>query len=122
MDEVSCEGARALHISARKESLASWRTTVLLPRGQYRFEDRVRVAGVEALPTAEPSGARVRVSGSTAGILALAGDSAWQNLAADFEVGQPVAKVELICELRARAGQAWFDLAALRVLKMDTKL
>jgi hypothetical protein len=33
-----------------------------------------------------------------------------------------MAKVELICELRARAGEVWFDESALRVLRIDKKL
>ena len=119
MDQPKFDGLEALHISTRAESLASWRTTVLLPRGRYRFEDRVRVAGVEPLPLGTHSGARLRVSGSARETAALTGDSAWQNLTADFEVGQPLAKVELICELRARAGEVWFDLPALRVLRID---
>jgi hypothetical protein len=119
MDQTEFDGLEALHISARAESLASWRTTVLLPRGRYRFEDRVRVAGVEPLTFGTHSGARLRVGGSARETASLTGDSAWQNLTADFEVGQPMVKVELICELRARAGEVWFDLPALRVLRID---
>ncbi len=119
VDQTKFDGREALHISTRVESLASWRTTVLLPRGRYRFEDRVRVAGVEPLASGTRSGARLRVGGSARETASLTGDSAWQTLAADFEVGQPLAKVELICELRARAGEVWFDLPALRVLRID---
>ena len=119
MDQTKLDGREALHISAHAESLASWRTTVLLPRGRYRFEDRVRVAGVEPLPFGTRSGARLRVGGGAREAASLTGDSAWQNLAVDFEAGQPLAKVELICELRARAGEVWFELPALRVLRID---
>lgn len=119
IEQNQINGLTTLHISAQSESLASWHTIVLLPRGRYRFEDRVRVAGVEPLTLGTHSGARLRVGGSAQETTALTGDSAWQKLAADFEVGQPLAKVELICELRARAGEVWFDLPTLRVLRID---
>jgi hypothetical protein len=45
----------------------------------------------------------------------LTGDSAWQMMAADFQVEQPTEEVEFICELRARAGEVWFDLNSLQV-------
>ena len=119
IDQAKIDGITTLHISARSDSLASWRATVLLPRGRYRFADRVRVAGVEPLPNGTHSGARLRVDGGVRETAALTGDSSWQDLSSDFEVGQTMGKVELICELRARAGEAWFDLPALRVLQID---
>ncbi len=119
IDQADLDGRPTLHISTRSESLAAWKTTVLLPRGRYRFADRVRVAGVEPLPFAAHPGARLRVGGNPRETASLTGDSSWRELAADFEVEQPMAKVELICELRARAGDAWFDLPALRVLRID---
>jgi hypothetical protein len=121
MDQTAEDGLTALHIAARAESLASWRTTVLLPPGRYRFEDRVRVAGVKTLPSGQISGARLRVGGKSGATGALVGDSGWQKLSADFEISESTAKIELICELRARAGEAWFDLAAMRVLRVNEK-
>jgi hypothetical protein len=121
IDQLERDGLMTLHISVDTESLASWRTTVLLPRGQYRFEDRVRVEGVEPLLLGAHSGARLRVDGIAEKTASLTGDSSWQELSFDFRVGQPLAKVELICELRARAGEAWFDLPALRVLRIEKK-
>jgi hypothetical protein len=122
IDQVKIDGLTTLHILARSKSLASWRTMVLLPRGRYRFEDRVRIAGVEPLPFGTQSGARLRVGGSVRETVSLTGDSSWQDLSCDFEVGQPMSKVELICELRARAGEVWFSLPVLRVLRTDQKL
>jgi hypothetical protein len=122
IDQANCDGLTALHISALAGSLASWRTTVLLPPGRYRFTDRVRLAGVEPLPLGEHSGVELRVGGRAGAHAMLTGDSGWRDLSADFEVRPPMEKVELICELRARAGEVWFDLAALRVLQTDKKL
>ena len=119
MDEATVDGVAALHVTAHGESLASWRTTVLLAPGRYRFEDRVRVADIQPLPSGQPSGARLRIGGQAGPTAALTGEAGWQNLSVDFEVGQPLTKVELICELRARAGEVWFDRAALRVSRRD---
>jgi hypothetical protein len=120
IEQTKFDGLTTLHILAQSESLASWHTIVLLPRGRYRFEDRVRVAGVKPLPFGAHSGARLRVGGGVQETVSLAGDSSWQDLAADFEVGQPLAKVELFCELRARAGEVWFDLTTMRVLRIKS--
>lgn len=118
-DRPNFEGLPTLHLSVRADSLTSWQATVLLPHGRYRFVDRVRVAGVQPLPGGANPGACLRIGGSRRETVSLAGDSAWQDLAADFEVGPPLARVELICELRARAGEVWYDLTAMRVLRID---
>ena len=119
MDEVDLAGRKTLHIAVRTESLSSWRTIVWLPQGKYCFTDRVRVAGVAPLASGGQSGARLRVGGTLGTNPALSDDGSWQNLAANFEVGPPMSKVELICEFRARGGEAWFDLDAMRVLQKD---
>jgi len=119
VDQTQKDGRPALHISVQSESLASWRTTVLLPRGHYTFQDRVRVAGVAPLPFGMHQGASLRVGGTVGGAHALTGSSDWRELSSDFEVVQPMEKVELICELRAEAGEAWFDVSALQILRID---
>jgi len=122
MDQTNLGGLATLHISASAECMASWRTTIMIPRGRYRFEDRVRVVGVEPLPFGAHQGARLRVGGKAGETVSLTGNSDWRDLGADFEVGQPMEKVELICELRARAGEVWFNQPAMRVLRIDKKL
>jgi spore coat protein H len=107
-----------LHIAATGEAAASWRTVALLKRGRYRFEGRVRIASVEPLPYGVHHGAGLRVRGSHRQMDSLTGDSPWRLLAADFQVEQPTEAVEFICELRARAGEAWFELTSLRVRQM----
>jgi hypothetical protein len=79
----------------------------------------VRVANVKPLPFGIHQGASLRIGGSVQQTLALVGDSAWRELSTDFEVAPPMAKVELICELRAEVGEAWFDLSALQILRTD---
>ena len=121
MDEVKTpDGPAALHIAATGETAASWRTTALVPRGRYRFEGRVKIASVQPLSYGVHHGAGLRIRGAKRQAEPFIGDSNWRLLAMDFEVEQAVEEVEFICELRARGGEAWFDLSSLRVLKKES--
>jgi hypothetical protein len=75
---------------------------------------------VEALPFGKNHGATLRVSGAM-GIRpqALLGDKPWTTLSLPFEVKEREQEVELICELRARRGTAWFAADSLRVFQGD---
>ena len=106
----------ALHIKTGSESSASWRTKVLLSRGRYRFEGQVKVAGVRALPYGKHQGAGLRVTGGVRDS-GLVGDSDWRLLSAEFEVTEEKQDVELVCELRASGGEAWFGLGSLRLIR-----
>jgi hypothetical protein len=119
MDQAKVDGLAALHILTRSASSGSWHAKVLIPRGHYRFEGRVRIAGVDPLPFGEHQGAGLRIGGRVRENASFTGNSSWQTLAAGFEIAEPAQEVELICELRARAGEAWFDLNSLRVLRID---
>lgn len=112
------EGRAALHILVSGEASASWRATALVPRGRYRFEGRVRIASVRPLPYGVHHGAGLRVRGYTRQSDSFVGDSSWRMLASEFQVEQAVEEVEFICELRARAGEAWFELSSLRLVQM----
>jgi hypothetical protein len=111
----SPDGRLALHIVAGPATTASWRAKVLLPRGRYRFEGRGMVAGVKPLPFGRHQGAGLRVSGRIRSADGLTGDSGWRPLSVEFQVQAPTEAVELICELRASAGQFWVDLDSVRV-------
>jgi hypothetical protein len=111
----SPDGVLALHIPADSKSLGSWRTKALLKRGRYRFEGRGKVAGVEPLPYGKHQGAGLRVSGRARQTEDLTGNSSWRQLSAEFQVDAPTEEVELICELRASAGEVWFDADSLRL-------
>jgi len=92
---------------------------VLLEPGRYRFEGRAKVAGVKPLPSGRHQGAGLRIGGGLRQSPNLVGDSSWQPLAAQFQVEKATREIELICELRAAAGEAWFDLRSLRIVQLD---
>ena len=121
LDKLDDPGrSKTLHIraGADKHCTASWRTRVLLEAGRYRFEGQARTKGVVPLTDQKGEGAGLRISGSrTARPNKLAGDSAWQKLEYDFTVSLEAREVELLCELRAIEGEAWFDLGSLRVVR-----
>ena len=115
----SPDGITALHIRTQTEAAASWRTQLLLNRGLYRFEGKARVLGVKALPFGTHQGAGLRVVGATRQSENLIGDSSWRILAAEFRVDKDNTPRELICELRASAGEAWFDASSLKLVKLQ---
>jgi hypothetical protein len=119
MDRLSHNGtASALHIVTGSDASASWVARALMSRGRYRFEGQTRVAGVEPLPYGIHHGAGLRIGGRPRQGDSLTGDSAWQLLSTEFEVEDATKEVEFICELRAAAGEAWFELNSLRVVQL----
>jgi hypothetical protein len=109
----------ALHIVARSESGSSWRTAALLNPGRYRFEGLVKVSGVKPLPYGTYQGAGLRVAGSLRESENLVGDSDWRTVSAGFDVTETAQEVELVCELRASAGEAWFGTESLRLVQVQ---
>jgi hypothetical protein len=113
------DGRIALHIKAGPVTLAGWRCKVLLPPGRYRWEGSVCTVGVEPLPYGRNQGAGLRVQGLTQPPpYNLTGDNPWRKAQAEFAVPAPQQEMELICELRASRGDAWFDLDSLRLVQV----
>lgn len=109
-----------LHLQAGRRSGASWRSPVRLMPGRYRFAGRVQTRGVEPLGFGRHQGAALRVSELPIDNLpSLQGDSAWTELQVDFTVTETSRTVDLICELRAQRGEAWFDVESL-TLRRET--
>jgi hypothetical protein len=48
----------------------------------------------------------------------LTGTSEWKEYAYPFEVGAGGADVELVCELKATGGEAFFDASSLKLVRM----
>ena len=112
-------GRLCLHIQAGPATAASWRATYWLAAGHYRFEGQIRTAGVQALPNSRNKGAGLRVMGVTSRPHELTGDSSWNGLEVDFRVPEPGGVREFLCELRASAGEAWFDLESLKLIRLE---
>ena len=116
MDEAAADGKKCLHIRANSASAGSWRRTMNLPPGRYRFEARVKTAGVVATDDAKNKGAALRISGGAKGTDFAEGDCAWKTLAYTFD--SPGGDVVLVAELRGQKGDAWFDRDSLRIVWM----
>lgn len=114
----SADGRASYYINAGPVTSASWRTKVLLRAGRYRFEGAVRTAGVKPMAFGKSKGAGLRVSAAKlAAPHQIVGDAPWKTIGVDFELAAPETEVELICELRASSGEAWFDRDALRLIR-----
>ena len=110
-------GQRVLSIAAGPgASVGSWRTRVLLGEGRYRFEGKVQVQDVSGPADPAESGAALRISRGTPR-MRLSGTTEWQELAYEFQQNE-VTEVELVCELKASAGEARFDAASLRLVRL----
>ncbi len=117
-EKISSDGKAVLRIRMNAPGVVSWRTRVPLGAGTYRFEGRVKTATVRALRDEKGEGAGLRISGSQEPRAnGLAGDTDWRKLSYQFRIEAPLREVELVAELRARSGEAWFDEDSLRLVR-----
>src|SRR5205085_9855431 len=112
------DGKAILRIRAGPITSASWRAGVLLARGRYRFEGLVRTKAVEPMKFGKNQGASLRVLSLPEASAHLTGDQEWNLLRLEFEIVPLEQQIDLLCELRARRGEAWFDLDSLRLLRI----
>ena len=96
----------------------SWRLPVWLPAGRYRIEGEAKTRGVIGLPSQTGSGAGVRVLGGRRGSGIQGNCNHWAEIRHDFVVQEGCEWVELIAELRASGGTAWFDPETLRLIRV----
>jgi hypothetical protein len=116
LDQTELEGIRALHIRNGPSSTAgTWRKRVWLGPGDYRLVARARVAGIQT-NWANPVGAAVRLSGRGV-VRRLSTNGVWTDLDTSFSVRESEDEVELVCELRAPSGEAWFDRGSLKLIR-----
>lgn len=116
LDKASLSGIRALHIRATQPGSASWRSRVILEAGQYRFEGKMKTAGVGGFRNERGEGAGLRISGSLRPNR-VSGDSDWKPVSFNFPVSGPEKEIELVCELTSARGDAWFDLDSLKLVR-----
>ncbi|HXI53051.1 MAG TPA: CotH kinase family protein, partial [Candidatus Saccharimonadales bacterium] len=115
---VSLGDGTLLQIATDDPGAGSWRTRVQLEPGKYRLEGKLKLDGVEFNQDDPRAGAGLRVSRRHfSRPLPAAGK--WVTVPFDFDVTQEHAEVELVCELRADRGKAWFDLGSLRLLRRE---
>ena len=98
----------------------SWRLPVWLPAGNYRIEGLARTRDVLGLPSRTGSGAGVRIVGNRRGS-GIRDTSDWLPVHHNFVVQDGCEWVELIAELRAYHGSAWFDAESLKLKKLGVK-
>jgi spore coat protein H len=119
---TGADGVVVLHIHAGPATGASWRATIRLEAGAYRFEALARTKGVRPRSFGNNHGAFLGMTGrKISGGRWLAGDTDWTLLQAEFEIAEAEAEVELFCALRASAGEAWFKAGSLRVTPVVRK-
>ena len=99
-------------------SSSSWRTRIVLGPGKYQFQGRVRVNGVTIAEGDARAGAGLRIS-KGAMPKKITGTSDWKLCQYIFEVADRSSDVELICELKATGGEAWFDLKSLHLARLE---
>lgn len=123
LDQMTdANGVKTLHVAAGPDGrcTASWRTRVLLREGTYVFEGRLRTKGIVPLENEKNSkglGAGLRQSQKQARKHGFVGDTEWHPAAYEFTITGDREDVSLICELRGEAGEAWFDLESLRLVR-----
>jgi hypothetical protein len=119
MNQETFEGRRSLHLLAAPRTSAAWRTKVWLLPGRYRFEGLTRLKGLRSVTGVRNTGVYLSVPGLDARKEnGLAGDLDWSLLAVEFEVKSEDRDVELICQVRASAGEAWFEEESLMLRRL----
>ena len=115
LDEVQVDGQRCFHIKADGSAAASWRRSVALEPGKYRFEVMAKTLNVEDAGDDSGRAVGLRISGAqrSAGVK---GTTPWQKLAYDFE--STGADVLLVAELRGSKGEVWFQAETFQIVRM----
>ncbi|MCX6920171.1 MAG: hypothetical protein NTX20_02440, partial [Verrucomicrobia bacterium] len=114
-DEGDLDGRNCFHIKAGPKKGGDFRLQLATGPGRYRLTGMVKTAGVIAGKDEPDKGLRLRISGLN-GVPALTGSNNWRTMSVEFSVAEtdPV----LVLELRAQAGQAWFDRNSLTLTRI----
>jgi hypothetical protein len=126
LDEVTADGQKAFHIAADGKGPGAWKLGLILPKGTYKLQAKVKVTNVSGTPAGgrevpkfgpTGEGAGLRISGaSRVGKCELKGTAAWQPLTFDFDT--PGGEVIFMAELCAGAGETWFSRNTLTLTKV----
>lgn len=116
-DEVAVDGQKCYHIRADGTANASWRRTLSLPAGRFKFTAMAKVTGADGPQGRTGEGAGLRIGGGTrVGLNGIKGTTPWQNLA--FEFDSPGGDVVLVMELTTPVGEAWFQAESIQLIKL----
>jgi spore coat protein H len=116
--EATIDGKAAFHIRAEGDTVASWRKSLPLDPGKYRFEVQVRSAGIEPVESSSGNGAGIRISGGNRnGKNAVGGDTPWRTIQYEFDASG--GEVTLVAELRARKGDVWFAKETFQLVRVQ---
>jgi hypothetical protein len=124
VDRVPEDRKPKLHVKAGEHpGAASWRATLALQPGQYTLECQMRTANVIPPDGTTSKGPNDNAASAGAGLVVVGapatpkqiGFSRYALLRQDFQVTDPEADTVVACELNAKSGEAFFDLATLRI-------
>jgi len=143
----STNDSTVIHIQTKApDAIGAWVTKVWLEDGSYRVTARIKARVTTVDPDDRFAGAGLRVQShrkltegsswdwfpyresrnpQTRGILPplktsrrLTGTNDWTEVTYDFDLRQPMADLEIRCELRANDGEAWFDRESLKIRRI----
>jgi len=114
-EEQAFEGHWSFHLKAGPKKGGDFRLQLATGPGRYRLTGMIKTAGVVAGKDEKDKGLRLRISGLS-GVPALAGDNGWKQVSVEFSVAE--ADPILVLELRAAAGEAWFDRDSLTLTRI----
>jgi len=114
-EEQAFEGHWSFHLKAGPKKGGDFRLQLATGPGRYRLTGMIKTAGVVAGKDEKDKGLRLRISGLS-GVPALAGDNGWKQVSVEFSVAE--ADPVLVLELRAAAGEAWFDRNSLTLTRI----
>jgi spore coat protein CotH len=115
--EKTPDGREALYLAAKGNTICSWRTMTPLDEGAYRFEGKIKTKDVVPTPGEPTGGAGLRVANEGVTV-ELTGTQDWHSFAYPFRILDGGSQKQVICELRASQGEAWFDISSLRVVRV----
>ncbi len=109
---------RALHLVARSGgTIAGYRAPIRLPSGRYTLSGRVKTKQLNPVQDDRGRGAGLRIGGGARHNTVTA-TTDWTPVTHEFELSE-ARGVELVAEIRANAGEAWFDLGSLHLTRHD---
>jgi hypothetical protein len=110
------EAGRVLHLVARSGgTVAGFRAPIRLPSGHYILSGRVKTRDLDPVQDDRGRGAGLRIGGSSRSN-SLAGTADWTLMRFDFDLPDG-RDLELVAEIRANRGEAWFDLNSLHLTR-----